>query len=97
MEILINSLQIAIIMVTIIDFVQFIEPLKRKLFYLRYTKDSDYTGYNFKPFDCSPCASFWGFIAANYFLWELGDPFLIFMGACGSSLIAIGLRKYLFF
>lgn len=59
MGFVLNTLFITVIIVLIVDISGFIENLKRLIFRLLNGKEVKYKDFNFKPFDCSFCLSFW--------------------------------------
>ena len=77
--------------VMIIDASGLIEYIKRKLYYLRYTKDSVYEYYNIPIIECAKCTSYW---ATVIYLTINGVELHIALVVCSVyAITAILLRK----
>jgi hypothetical protein len=91
MEILYLFLLISAPLIIIIDFGQWIERLKIKIFYRLYSKNTSYEPFDWKPFDCSACLSIWIFWI--YSILIFGFTFEYFLLGFIQGLITILIRK----
>lgn len=82
--------------VILIDEMQLMEWVKRKLYYIRFTKDSVYEPYNLKPFDCGKCLSFWTSLIIIYTITSTITIYTLPI-AFVSAYMAIILRKILIY
>lgn len=58
-SIIIRCLMLLFIVVFIIDISGVVEVIKKTIFRVIMGKNVRYNGFNFKPFDCSLCMTFW--------------------------------------
>lgn len=75
MGFVLNAFIITVISVIIIDISGFVDNVKRLVFRLLNGKEVKYKEFNFKPFDCSFCFSFWVnlifLIVSGFSFWGL--------------------------
>lgn len=90
-ELIVTMVSIAVSAVVFIDFAGIAEKFKKKLYYIRYSKQSPYKPYTLKPFDCAPCMSFW---LAVILLWT--PTIWMIPIASATAYIAIVLRRILY-
>ena len=89
-KLIVTIFSVSIVTVYIVDFTGIIEWVKRKLYYIRYSKDSVYVHYSLKPFDCSGCMSFWIFIIVS---WGTLTPIGLLVFGCTTGLLTLLIRK----
>ena len=96
MGFVLNTLFITVISVLIIDISGFVENLKRLIFRLLNGKSVKYKEFNFKPFDCSFCFSFWVNLIFLFVTNSFSIPFLLMILVWSWSTVYIKEMFYLF-
>lgn len=81
---IINSILIAFITAYVIDYANFITPIKIFIYRLLNGKAVPYKHFSLKPFDCPLCLTFWITLLYGLILIKTSFILIIFIAICAS-------------